>query len=50
MKKKKTSPSVKKFIRLEKARIRRTTFDFKKQKELILELYREKTYENKRNL
>jgi hypothetical protein len=33
------SRSVKKFIRLEKARIRRQFFDVKKQEELIKEVY-----------
>lgn len=32
--------SYKKFIRLQKARIRRQFFDFKKQEELITELYK----------
>jgi len=32
--------SVRKFIRKEKARIRREVLDFKKQKELINELYK----------
>jgi hypothetical protein len=36
---KKYSNSVRKFIRLEKARIRRQFFDVKKQEELIKEVY-----------
>jgi hypothetical protein len=31
--------SIRKYIRQEKARIRRSFFDFKKQEELITELY-----------
>ena len=44
--------SVRKFIRLEKARIRREILDTKKQGELILELYKKfpKKNENSRNL
>lgn len=39
MGKKKLSKSIRKFIRKEKARIRREVFGLKKQKELIDELY-----------
>lgn len=39
------SKSLRKYIRQEKARIRREVLDLKEQKELI-----EKLYENKRNL
>ena len=44
--------SIRKHIRLEKARIRREVFDLKKQKELIGELYNKfaKKDENSRNL
>jgi len=45
MVKKKMSKSFRKFIRREKARIRREVLDVKKQQELI-----NKLYENKRNL
>ena len=34
------SKSIKRFVRLEKARIRREVFDLKKQEEFILELYK----------
>ncbi|MDO8663581.1 MAG: hypothetical protein Q7K28_01935 [Candidatus Wildermuthbacteria bacterium] len=40
MKNKKLSKSIRKFIRLEKAKIRRESSDFKKQEELIGELYK----------
>ncbi len=36
---KQLTKSVRKFVRLEKARIRRETFDLNKQKELINQLY-----------
>ena len=44
--------SVRKYIRKEKARIRREVLDLKKQEELINELYQKflKQYENTRNL
>ncbi len=44
--------SIRKFIRLEKARIRREVLDIKKQEELINELYQKilEQHENKRNL
>lgn len=45
MVKKKISKSFRKFIRREKARIRREVLDVKKQEELI-----NKLYENKRNI
>lgn len=52
MKKKKLPKSLRKYIRIEKARIRREFSDPKKQEELINELYQKflKSYENKRNL
>ena len=40
MAKKKISNSIRRFIRREKARIRRQFFDAKKQKELIEEMYK----------
>lgn len=40
MKKKKLPKSLRKFIRKEKARIRREILDLKKQEELIKELYK----------
>ncbi|MEA3453116.1 MAG: hypothetical protein U9Q96_02150 [Patescibacteria group bacterium] len=40
MKKKRLAKSTRKFIRLEKARIRRGIFDFTKQEEMIQELYK----------
>lgn len=40
MKKKKLSKSIKKYIRREKARLRRQNFDLKQQKELINKLYK----------
>ena len=39
MKRKRLPKSIRKFIREEKARIRQSALDFKKQKELINELY-----------
>lgn len=50
--KKKLSKSVKKYIRREKARIRREFLDTKKQEELIQELYQKffKKNDNSRNL
>ena len=45
MNKKKLSNSIRKYIRKEKARIRRGVLDTKKQKELI-----DKLYDNKRDL
>lgn len=52
MGKKKLIKSIRKFIRLEKARIRREILSSEKQKELIGELYKktQKKHENKRNL
>ena len=52
MKRKKMPRSVRKFIRQEKARIRREVLDTKKQEELINQLYQRflKKNENKRNL
>lgn len=52
MKKKRLPGSLRKFIRQEKARIRREVLDIKKQEELINELYQKllKKDENKRNL
>ncbi len=52
MKKKKLPKSIRKYIRLEKARIRREILDLKEQERLIQELYKKffKNYENKRNL
>ncbi len=49
---KKLPKSLRKYIRQEKARIRRETLDIKKQKELINELYQKffKKDENSRNL
>ena len=40
MKKRKLPKSLRKYIRKEKARIRREVLDFKKQEELINELYK----------
>ena len=50
--KKKLPKSIRKFIRREKARIRREVFNLKKQEELISELYQKifKQYADKRNL
>jgi len=44
--------SIRKYIRKEKARIRREVLDLKKQEELISELYQKflRQYENKRDL
>ena len=51
MAKKKGMPkSFRKFIRKEKARIRREFLDLKKQEELINKLYEKIKYDNKRNL
>ncbi|MFQ6049443.1 MAG: hypothetical protein ACE5J0_00140 [Candidatus Paceibacterales bacterium] len=55
MRKKKLSKSLRKFIRREKARIRREVLDLKEQEKLIQELYqkyfkRNKKYEDQRNL
>jgi len=52
MEKKKIPKSLRKFIRLEKSRIRREVLDIKEQKRLISELYQKisKKDENKRNL
>ena len=52
MGRKKMPRSIRKFIRQEKARIRREVLDIKKQKELINQLYQRflKKDENKRNL
>jgi len=55
---KKLPKSLKKYLRKEKARIRREVLDLKKQEELIQKLYQEisnqyklkKFYENKRDL
>ena len=50
--KKRLPKSIRKFIRREKARIRREVFNLKKQEELISELYQKifKQYANPRNL
>ena len=50
--KKKPPKSLRKFIRKEKARIRREVFDLKEQEKLIQELYKKffKNYEDKRNI
>lgn len=52
MKKKKLPKSLRKFIRQEKARIRREILDIKEQEKLISELYQKflKKHENKRNI
>jgi len=52
MGKKKLPKSTRKYIRLEKARIRREVLDLKEQEKLIKDLYQNtsKQYENKRNL
>jgi len=52
MKKKRLPKSLRKFIRKEKARIRREVLDIKEQKKLIQDLYKKflKNYENKRDL
>ena len=52
VKKKRLSKSIRKFIRQEKARIRREVLDIKEQKELINELYQKffKKDENARNI
>jgi len=44
--------SIRKYIRKEKARIRREVLDLKKQEELISELYQKflRQYENKRDI
>jgi len=49
---KKLPKSIRKYVRKEKARIRREVFDLGKEKKLINELYQKilKQYENKRNL
>ena len=49
---KKLPKSIRKYIRKEKARIRREVLDLKKQEELISELYQKflRKYANKRNL
>jgi len=55
---KKLPKSLKKYLRKEKARIRREVLDLKKQEELIQKLYQKilnqyklkKSYENKRDL
>lgn len=49
-KKKRMPRSARKFIRREKARIRRQVFDVKKQEELINQLYNKFNYDNKRDL
>jgi len=50
--KKRLPRSIRKFIRREKARIRREVFNLKKQEELINELYQKifKQYANSRNI
>lgn len=50
--KKKLPKSIRKYIRTEKARIRREILDLKEQEKLIQELYQKifKQYENTRNL
>jgi hypothetical protein len=52
MKRKRMPKGLRKHIRQEKARIRRETLDFKKQEELIKEIYQKvsKKDEDKRNL
>jgi len=52
MKKKRLPKSLRKFIRKEKARIRREVLDIKEQEKLIQDLYKKflKNYENKRDL
>lgn len=50
MKKRRMANSVRKFIRREKARIRRGFSDIKEQKEQIDEIYKKLKYDNKRNL
>lgn len=52
MEKKKLPRSIRKYIRKEKARIRREILDLKEQEKLINELYQKfcKKYENSRNL
>jgi len=52
MAKKNLPKSVRKYIRQEKARIRREVLNLEEQKRLIQELYEKffKKYENKRNL
>lgn len=52
MKKKRLPKSLKKFIRKEKARIRREISDIEEQKKLINELYQKflKQHENTRNI
>jgi len=47
---KRMAKSVRKFIRREKARIRRQVFDVKKQEELIEELYKKLKNDNKGNI
>jgi hypothetical protein len=46
MDKKRMSKSVRKYIRLEKARIRRQVLDIKKQGELISDLYKKLSKQN----
>jgi len=46
--KKKLPKSIRKFIRREKARIRREVFNLKKQEELINELYQKPRFQRKR--
>jgi hypothetical protein len=52
MKRKRLSKSLRKYIRKEKARIRREVLNTEEQKKLINEIYQNliKNYENKRNL
>lgn len=52
MEKRKLPKSIRKFIRKEKARIRREILNLKEQEKLINELYQKilKQYENSRNL
>jgi len=52
MRRKKLPKSLRKYIRQEKARIRREVLDSKEQEKLINELYKKilKQHENKRNL
>lgn len=51
MKEKRLPKSIRKFIRFQKARIRREILDLKEQKKLISQLYEKilKQYENRRN-
>ena len=50
MKKKRMARSARKFIRREKARIRREVLSVEEQKEQINKLYEKTNYDHKRNL